>query len=57
MHHWSLYPRIVNTREVYVFTSHADSPLRVWDIRHGDRLYLTLMLQPGCAEHCRGHDC
>lgn len=51
MHHLSLFPRIVSTREVYVLTSHADSPLRVWDIRHKHRLHLTLMLQPGCAEH------
>ena len=33
MYHCSLYPRIVSTREVYVLTSHADSPLCAWDLR------------------------
>ena len=32
-HHRSLYPRIVSTRETYLLTSHAGSPLCAWDLR------------------------
>ena len=29
----SLCPCIVSTRETYLFTSHAESPLCAWDLR------------------------
>ena len=32
-HHRSMYPHIVSTRETYLFTSHAGSPLCAWDLR------------------------
>ena len=32
-HHRTLFPRIVSTRETYLLTSHAKSPLCVWDLR------------------------
>ena len=33
LHHRSLYPRLAATRNHWIFTSHADKPLCVWDLR------------------------
>ncbi len=33
LQHRSLYPRVASARDHYVFTSHADRPMCVWDLR------------------------
>ena len=39
-HHRSLHPHIISTRETYLLTSHAESPLCAWDLRLVHESYL-----------------